>query len=240
MHPAVFFFFCFFFFITQQISPSCVLNHSIFSRNTCNISFRCAQSSCLFSSTCATFCLNVRAYTIFWSTKSTFFTPSWLLSFFEDKSKQLFMLVWSGVLCFRAPMQHFVFACSAIQFLSMRLCYVLYSCVRVSMRSNVQITRECFVLDPCCCWLSSLGTGILSITFAVTLHFWTQPNLVEHTSNASRLTEWSESATFCFPAFEHLGCLFEAPVQHQLVFPVSLSTSATFSFPVLEYPVFSR
>ena len=32
-----------------------------------------------------------------------------------------------------------------------------------------------FVLDPCSCWHSSLGTGIQSTTFATTLHFWMQP-----------------------------------------------------------------
>ena len=39
------------------------------------------------------------------------------------------------------------------------------------LRSNVQVTRECFALDPCSCWRSSLGTGIKGKTFTIALHF---------------------------------------------------------------------
>ena len=42
------------------------------------------------------------------------------------------------------------------------------------LRSDVQVTRECFTLDPCSCWCSSLSTGIQGKTFAINLHFWMQ------------------------------------------------------------------
>ena len=31
---------------------------------------------------------------------------------------------------------------------------------RLGLRSEVQVTGECFVLDPCSCWRSSLAIGV--------------------------------------------------------------------------------
>ena len=42
------------------------------------------------------------------------------------------------------------------------------------LRSELQVTREWFALDPCSCWRLSWETGIQGTTFAITLHFRTQ------------------------------------------------------------------
>ena len=52
--------------------------------------------------------------------------------------------------------------------------------INPGLRSNVQVTRECFALDPCSFWLSALDTGIQGKTFAITLHFWTQLWCLSH------------------------------------------------------------
>ena len=39
------------------------------------------------------------------------------------------------------------------------------------LRSEVQVTRECFALDPCSCWRSSLCTEIQGKTLALSLHY---------------------------------------------------------------------
>ena len=38
------------------------------------------------------------------------------------------------------------------------------------LRSEVQVTRKQFSLDPCSCWRSSFGTGIQGKTFPINLH----------------------------------------------------------------------